>query len=197
MDAIEAAMKLLQSIYTYREGLSNIQSSIKGINSPTLNVGLISGGINTNVVPDLCTFRIDRRLIPEENPEQVELELTNYIREAATQIPGIQVSTKRLMLANSYGPVPEDIPLIQTLKQNWSLIMGGELPLQGVPLYADARHFYNSGIPTVMFGAGPKTLEEANGHRADEHVRLDDLKNATKITAITLYDLLDEFSDGS
>ena len=43
-------------------------SAIAGIGSPQLTVGLIKGGINTNVVPDRVTFRLDRRMIPEERP---------------------------------------------------------------------------------------------------------------------------------
>ncbi len=48
--------------------------------------------------------------------------------------------------------------------------------MQGVPLYTDARHYASAGIPTVLYGAGPKTLQEANGHGADECLRLDDLR---------------------
>ena len=66
----------------------------------------------------------------------------------------------------------------------------GKLPINGVPLYTDARHFFAAGVPTIMFGVRPKVLEEANGHRADENIRLEDLQAATKIIACTLYDLL-------
>ena len=51
------------------------RSPSPGISSPTLNVGLIKGGINTNVVPDQVTFRLDRRIIPEESPPEVEAAL--------------------------------------------------------------------------------------------------------------------------
>lgn len=191
IDAIEGMTKVLAAVYTYRDSLANIGSEIKGIQSPTINVGLISGGINTNVVPDECVIRIDRRIIPEENAEDVEAGLVELIEKAVSEIPGIQLDIRRVLLARSYGPVPEDSTLVRTLSQNWNQIMGKELPIHGVPLYADARHFYEQGIPTIMFGAGPRTLEEANGHRADEHVRLDDLLQATKIVALTLYDLLE------
>ena len=50
-------------------------SAVAGIGSPQLNVGLIEGGINTNVVPDRVTFRLDRRIIPEETRREVEAEL--------------------------------------------------------------------------------------------------------------------------
>ena len=44
-------------------------SAITGIGAPQLTVGLISGGINTNVVPDRVKLRMDRRIVPEESPD--------------------------------------------------------------------------------------------------------------------------------
>lgn len=189
-DAIEAMTGVLQALYEYRSTLNQVHSKVPGIESPTLVVGLISGGINTNVVPDLCTIRIDRRLVPEEEGELVEVQIREIVEKVANKYKGIQVEIDRVLLAKSFGPTPEDSQLIQTLSENWKEIMNGELIINGVPLYADARLFSEAGIPTVMFGAGPRTLLEANGHRANEHVRVDDLLKATKIVALTLYDLL-------
>lgn len=189
-DALEAMTEVLKELYEYRKTLSLIKSKAPGISSPTLVIGKISGGINTNVVPDVCTIRIDRRLIPEENPEEAEKHLYSLISEAAGKIEGITVETKRILLAKSFGPVAENSPLIKVFKENWSQVMGGELPIQGSPLYTDARHFFEAGIPVVLYGAGPKTLLEANGHRADEHVKIDDLIKAAKVVALSLYDLL-------
>jgi acetylornithine deacetylase/succinyl-diaminopimelate desuccinylase-like protein len=31
----------------------------------------------------------------------------------------------------------------------------------GAPLYTDARHYAAAGVPVVLFGARPHTLEEA------------------------------------
>jgi succinyl-diaminopimelate desuccinylase len=191
-DAIEAMTGVLHSLYTYRKSLNKLRSAVPGIESPTMVVGLINGGINTNVVPDQCTIRIDRRLIPEENGDQVEKEIREVVEQAVCDYEGIEVEIERILLANSFGPVPEDSPLIQALGANWKELMEGVLEIEGVPLYADARHFYEAGVPVVMFGAGPRTLLEANGHRADEHVRVEDLIKATKIVALTLYDLLKE-----
>ncbi|WP_237179117.1 ArgE/DapE family deacylase [Paenibacillus sp. MMS18-CY102] len=188
-DAIEAMNGLLQMLYAHRAELQAIQSNITGIQSPTLNVGLINGGINTNVVPDRCTIRLDRRIIPEEQPEQAERELVKRLEEAAEQYPGVTIEIRRILLALPFGPVPESSPLIGALQHNASQLLGERLPIEGVPLYADARHFYEAGIPAVMFGAGPRTLAEANGHRADEHVELADVSAAVRIVALSLYDL--------
>lgn len=192
IDAIEATTKIVTALYDYRKILAEKKSSIPGIDFPTLNVGRISGGINTNVVPDECTIRVDRRLIPEEDFVVAETEFRELVHQAVSDIPGIKIEIRKILHAKSFGPTPDDTPLVKALATNWKSILEeeGELEVHGVPLYTDARHFFAAGIPTIMFGVGPKVLEEANGHRADENIRLSDLQAATKIIACTLYDLL-------
>jgi succinyl-diaminopimelate desuccinylase len=192
IDALEATTKILNGLYEYRQTLAANKSSVPGIDHPTLVVGLISGGINTNVVPDECTIRVDRRLIPGEDGDQAEADFRKVVEESVRTTQGIKLEIRKILHAESFGPVPEDSPLISALSTNWRSIMKGkgDLAINGVPIYADARHFYEKGIPTIMFGVGPKLLEEANGHRADENIRIDDLVDATKIIACTLYDLL-------
>ena len=80
--------------------------------------------------------------------------------------------------------------LAETLCRRASEIFGSKMTTSGVPLYTDARHYAAAGIPTVLYGAGPRTIEEANAHRADERLPLDDLYRATKVIALTLLDLL-------
>ncbi|MGG5253631.1 ArgE/DapE family deacylase [Neobacillus sp. SM06] len=190
-DALEAMNGVLSALYEYRKGFSKIKSAVPGIESPSLVVGLISGGINTNVVPDTAAIRLDRRLIPEEDPAAAESEIREIVTETLKNFPGVDPEVTQVLLAKSFGPISVDSPLIQAVKTNWRELMGGEeLPVSGSPLYTDARHFYEAGIPVVLFGAGPRTLAEANGHRADENVRIEDLIKATKIVALTLYDLL-------
>ena len=59
-----------------------------------------------------------------------------------------------------------------------------------MPLYTDARLYAEAGIPTIAYGAGPRSFLEANGHRADERLRLSDLDAATSIVALSLADIL-------
>jgi acetylornithine deacetylase/succinyl-diaminopimelate desuccinylase-like protein len=69
-------------------------------------------------------------------------------------------------------------------------VLGVEVAPTGVPLYTDARHYAAAGIPTVLYGAGPWSILEANAHGADEHLRLSDLRAATEVIAVTLSDVL-------
>lgn len=104
VDAIEAMASLLVALYTYRDRLSETVSQTAGIGSPTMIVGLIQGGINTNVVADTVTLRIDRRIIPEESPEQVEAELSAVVREAMDYLPGITTEIRQILLARPFKP---------------------------------------------------------------------------------------------
>jgi len=190
IDALEAATSLLTSLYALREGYKATRSQVPGITHPTLVVGLIEGGINTNVVPDLVTFRVDRRMIPEEQPEAVERALIAEIEAAAAKLPGITVKIRRILLARPLQPLPGQAKLVAALQRSAQTILGEAIPADGVPIYTDARLYSGAGIPSVLYGAGPRSLLEANGHRADENLVLEDLLKATKVVALTLADLL-------
>lgn len=190
VDAIAAATQILTAIYASREALKAHPSKTPGIAHPTLNVGLIEGGINTNVVPDRVSFRIDRRIIPEESPAAAEADLRALILAAAEAIPGIRIEIKRILLSLPLVKLPGAERLAATLQKHGREFFGVDIGEHGVPIYTDARHYTAAGIPAVLYGAGPRTLAEANGHSADENVRLDDLRRATKTVAATLAELL-------
>ena len=181
---------MLNALYAHRKDLREIRSAVPGIASPTLVVGLIKGGINTNVVPDAVTLRLDRRIIPEEDSAEVERDLALLIRESVAGLPGIGCEVRRIMLAEPLKPVPGLERLVEPLRRNAAAVFGESVPTYGVPLYTDARHYAAAGIPTVLYGAGPRTLVEANAHAADERLPLADLCKATEVVALTLLDLL-------
>jgi succinyl-diaminopimelate desuccinylase len=192
VDALEAANHILGDLYAWRKTLAERRSDIEGIGSPQLTVGLIKGGINTNVVPDRVVFRLDRRMVPEENPEAVEAELTEVIRDAAKDFPDAKVAVRRILLARPLVPTEGGQPLTEILCRRATEVMGEPVAAKGVPLYTDARHYAEKGIPIVLYGAGPRTIQEANAHRADERLPLADLHRATEVVALTLLDLLTE-----
>ena len=190
IDALEAATAILSALYAWRKTLVGRASAIAGIGAPQLNVGLIEGGINTNVVPDRVAFRLDRRIVPEERPDEVERALRGVIEGAAAAFPRARVEMRRVMLAAPLTPLPGARRLRDVLCRHATAVMGEPIGAAGVPLYTDARHYAAAGVPIVLYGAGPRTIEEANAHRADERVPLADLHRATEVMALTLADLL-------
>ena len=190
VDALEAATPILAAIYAERRRLLERVSTERGIGSPQITVGLISGGINTNVVPDRIAFRIDRRLIPEEQGEAVEAELIRLIEAATPDMAGVEVECRRIMLAEPLRPLPGVERLVQAVQGPAKAVLGLSIEATGVPLYTDARHYAAAGIPTILYGAGPRSILEARAHSTDEHIQLSDLRAATEIVALALEDLL-------
>ncbi len=116
VDALEAATHVLSGLYELRRTYTSHRSKIPGIDHPTLVVGLIKGGINTNVVPDVVTLRIDRRIIPEESPVTVERDLTQWLQQCGASLPGIRLSVRRVLLAQPFVPVPGQEKLVAAIQ---------------------------------------------------------------------------------
>ncbi len=192
IDAMRAAHAVLGALYAHGATLARRHSRVAGIDTPTLVVGRIEGGINTNVVPDRVSLRIDRRAIPEEDAHAVELELRAVINAVAFLQPGITFEVRRLLRAAPLAPLPGHEAMAAALQMHAKSIFGEAIAVRGTPLYTDGRHYAERGIPTVLYGAGPRTLLEANAKRADENLVLEDLRKATKVVACALYDLLRE-----
>jgi acetylornithine deacetylase/succinyl-diaminopimelate desuccinylase-like protein len=129
-------------------------------------------------------------MIPEEEPAEAEAELRRVVAEAAKAFPAATIAVRRILLAEPLTPTPAGAKLTETLVRQASRVMGEPIAAGGVPLYTDARHYAKAGAPIVLYGAGPRSIEDANAHRADERLPLDDLFKATEVVALTLADLL-------
>jgi succinyl-diaminopimelate desuccinylase len=189
-DALQAASLILNALYAQNRLYKQVSSQVKGITHPYLNVGLIQGGTHTNVVPGKVLLKLDRRMIPEEDPVEVEAALRRVIADAINGSRGITVDVKRLLLARALAPLPGNQALVQALCRHASEVFGEAIEASGTPLYTDARLFSERGIPAVLYGCGPRTVLESNAKRADEHIQLEDLRRATQVVARALAELL-------
>lgn len=190
VDALQAAVAILNALYAQNKLYKQVTSKVPGITHPYLNVGRIEGGTNTNVVPGKVVLKLDRRMIPEEKPAEVEATIRKVIADAAATLPGITIEIKRLLLANALQPLPGNQPLVDALRKHGEVVFGQPIPTSGTPLYTDVRLYGEAGVPAAIYGAGPRTVFESNAKRADEHLVLEDLRRATKVVARTLFDLL-------
>ena len=189
-DALQAANAILNAIYGKLPDLGKIKSKVAGINTPTMLVGQIYGGTNTNVVPGKVVLKMDRRMIPEEYPAEIEAQVRAMIEGAVAGRTGIRVEIKRILLANAMKPVAGQEKLVAALQKHGERVFGEVIPAIGVPLYTDARLYGEAGIPVVLYGAGPRTVPESNAKRADENLLLDDLRKATQVVACAVAELL-------
>jgi succinyl-diaminopimelate desuccinylase len=190
IDALQGAVHILQALYAQNALYRQITSSVAGIQHPYLNVGRIEGGTNTNVVPGKVTFKLDRRMIPEEQPAQVEAALRQLIAGAAAEYADISVDIERLLLARPMKPLAGNQPLVDAIQKHGQALFGQQIPAMGTPLYADVRLYAEAGVPGVLYGAGPRSVLESHAKQAEERLELEDLRRATQVIARTLLDLL-------
>ena len=195
-DALQGAVHILQALHALNTQYLQTTSAVEGISHPYLNVGQIHGGTNTNVVPGKVVFKLDRRMIPEEDPIEVEASIRQTIEKAAQSFQPprggnhIKVDIKRILLAKSMKPLAGNKPLVDAIQKHGNVLFGETIPAVGTPLYTDVRLYAERGIPGVIYGAGPRTVLESHAKRADERLELEDLRRATKVVARTLQDLL-------
>ena len=199
VDALQATVAIMNDLYAENTAYQKVSSQVAGIKHPYLNIGRIEGGTNTNVIPGKVLLKIDRRMIPEENPVEVEAHIRQVIAQAVERFnsergyqgdDAVRIDIKRLLLANAMTPLAGNQPLVDAIQTHGEAVFGEKPPAVGTPLYTDVRLYVERGIPGVIYGAGPRTVLESHAKRADERLDLQDLRRATKVIARSLVDLL-------
>ncbi len=142
---------------------------------PTLNVGMIHGGVQVNQVPEVCAIQVDRRLLPGETRQTVWSEFEEMFRELCDADPELHLEMK---------PVLEDPPLETPLTERIVQValkslraMGRAECVLGVPYGSDASKLSRAGIPSII--CGPGSIDQA--HAADEYVPLDQVVAAAEL----------------
>jgi acetylornithine deacetylase len=141
---------------------------------PTLSVGLISGGISVNTVPDRCTIEIDRRVLPVEDPQAAFDHCVSYLQTHVEPAAPLTHESPFMLTRGLGDGANGELAqrLCAVIRQH-----GGPGEQIGVPFGTDAPHFAATGCPTVVFGPG--SIDQA--HTADEWIDLDQLRAAAEI----------------
>ena len=199
VDALQGATAIMNALYAENVKYQQVTSNMPGIKHPYLNIGRIEGGTNTNVIPGKVVLKIDRRMIPEENPAEVEASIHAVIAKAVQDFnqqrdyqgqDAVRTDIRRILLANAMTPLPGNAPLVDAIQKHGEAVFGEKPAAVGTPLYTDVRLYVERCIPGVIYGAGPRTVLESHAKRADERVQLEDLRRATKVVARALHDLM-------
>ncbi len=177
INAISAAARLICDLEdTLSPRISERHHPLVG--AATLSIGKISGGRATNVVPDECSFSVDRRLVPGESHEDALEELRAFIGERG------ELSVENAGAAFETSP---DHWLTKAAVEALFAVTSERPPLGGLVGSSDARFYADgAGIPTLI--VGPGSMSQA--HVADEHVRVDLVERAVDVYEQLARDLL-------
>ena len=145
--------------------------------------GRVEGGTNFNVVPDACSFTVERRFNPEEDLETEKARLLSVL--AKLQGEGIPMDVEVLQEANSSG-APDDHPVAQTLAEAVQAVIGERPRFTMCPGLLEIRWYARKGIPA--FAYGPGLLEVSHGPR--EAIEIEHVYQHTLIYALSAARLL-------
>ncbi len=127
--------------------------AMEGLNKDdvTVNVGLISGGIGPNTVPDLATAEIDVRFLTPASQTMVEAELARIAGECT--VPGTR---GELQAVSGRPPMPptDGNRRLYLLARKQAQILGYELPEELRSGVSDANFIAALNVP-VLDGLGP------------------------------------------
>ncbi len=148
----------------YTRALAETVDPVLG--APTVNVGTIRGGTQSNIVPDYCEIEVDRRTVPGEVQEEILTPLRNRFR----QFP---IITEVLSDCPPLRMDPHS-PFVQELAEATA---DAKNALVGAPWFCDAGILAQHGIPAVAFGPG--SIVQA--HTADEFVECQEVLRAAQV----------------
>jgi acetylornithine deacetylase/succinyl-diaminopimelate desuccinylase-like protein len=138
---------------------------------PSINVGIIRGGSQTNVVPERCSIEVDRRTIPGETEASVLAEIQILLKKH--RLPSTTIVESRGVPCPSLATDP-NLPVVRQF-----LKAAKRRKSHGVDYFTDASPIAMGGTPAIVFGPG----NIAQAHSADEWI---DLKQLDQATAIVL-----------
>ena len=145
--------------------------------------GCCQSGSNFNVVPEVCSFTVDRRINPEENLEEEKRRLMSVLDEARAD--GIALDIETIQEGESSG-TPEDVPIAVALGRNIENITGRAAQFEMCPGLLETRFYAVRGIPAFAYGPGLLTVS----HGPNEFVPIDRIVQCASIYAHTAADLL-------
>ena len=171
VNAIEHMARLVSLLHEQSGQLAGIDHPLVG--RPTLSIGMIQGGTQVNIVPDVCWIEVDRRLVPGEDPEVVMGGYRALFSEYHAANPEVEVVIEPRALMDRPLETAADCALVsctaQVLKQ-----MGLDTRPYGVPFGSDASKLSAVGIPSIILGPG--SIEQA--HTVDEFVEIEQVEKA-------------------
>jgi len=152
---------------------------------PSLSVTMIQAGTKVNIIPERCTFSIDRRMMPGETSGSICREIEEVLRKCSSD--GIHSEVR--ITHEGWDPYAIDpsSPWVKGLCGTVEEVTGQFPQIKGKAGCTDASHLYHHGkIPSVCFGPGLEDL----AHKANERVALEKVVQAAKVYALSAVKLL-------
>jgi tripeptide aminopeptidase len=147
----------------------------------TCNIGIIEGGIATNIVPNLVKVKGEVRSHDDEKLDNITNKIVfsfteaieNYKKmNANDELPRVEINIKKDFPRTH---IPDDHPVIKLATQA-AENLGRKMKTKTTGGGADANIFFEKGIFTGVLGTGMRDM-----HTVRESVKLDDMVRTTEL----------------
>jgi acetylornithine deacetylase/succinyl-diaminopimelate desuccinylase family protein len=179
-NAIVGAARIVEDLQAWHARLAQRPHPLAG--AATVSVGTITGGQGTSVVAAECRLTVDRRLLPDEQPDAVLDEARDRLERLDLGGDGLDVAVELAMAMPGFSTDP-DHPFVRSVDGALGAAGGPGRPLGGWSAACDGGFVAERGIPVVVLGPG-SVSEQA--HRADESVGVDELVTAARAYALSI-----------
>ena len=183
-NAIINMMRLIEEINKISKELEGKNNSLVG--HPSINVGLIEGGTKQNMIADSCKVSIDRRTLPEEEPNEI-------LDELRVRFDNLRLIDNRLKFNIEKDTIREAVevsesePIVQEVKRAVNKILNINPIVSGMKATTDMSILVNQGnIPSVIYGPG--FIKQA--HTIDEFIEVERLVKSSQVYAEVLLNIL-------
>jgi succinyl-diaminopimelate desuccinylase len=156
------------------------------LGAPTYNIGMISGGVKPNVVPDKCVATVDVRTVPGQDHGRITAELTRGLEDIGHRQDGFRGSIRAVKDLPPFG-VPLNHPVVRRFSKVVRDAVGRTPRVGGVPYVTDGAVLAPAlGAPLIICGPGAAAM----AHRTDEYVEVNAVIDATRIFVGTAIEFL-------
>jgi acetylornithine deacetylase/succinyl-diaminopimelate desuccinylase-like protein len=177
-NAIHLSLPLLTVMLDYIDVRRKIQSNLPAPpGTPHQNLWgrfsmtMYEAGSKTNVIPGKAEISFDCRLIPEEDPEEVQKEIETFL-ERAKEETGVEATIEFKMTVHGWGSDPDN-PFIRSFHEAVQEVAGSDTPIAADLGGNDGHFFTEVGIPTACYGT---LADDNNYHGLDEFMHLKDFE---------------------
>lgn len=173
INAIYQMSKIVRCLERYHnEELSRVVDV--DLRRATLSIGVISGGIAVNIVPESCKIQVDRRLLTDEDPDEAREKVTAYLK-AQPEID-FEFISHPLFTSDPAEKIRRDSVIVKIAEKACEEL-GIEPIIKTASFGSDQSRMIRGGIPTIMLGPGNINV----AHTDNEYVHVDELEKALNI----------------
>jgi succinyl-diaminopimelate desuccinylase len=169
-----------------------------GARTPTLNINSLHGGqpdvgpgdsagLPAPLVADSCRLVFDRRLLIEEDLDEVKARMRAMLDALAQRRPGFRYALRDVMEVRPSMTEP-DRPVVRATAEAVRRVLGKEAAVICSPGTYDQKHIDRIGHLRDCIAYGPGILDLA--HQPDEYVEVADMVASAKVMALSAYALL-------